>query len=249
MTSHTELGLATSGRCCSDLLLDRYLVGELADDERLSLATHLEGSPRCQSRLEVLRDDRALFQQQPSTMPYALPSAAAEDVPPTMLPSRWRRMMVAVPVLAAAAAVVVSINTVDTGTRTKGSGAPSLAVHVQRGGQVHQAAAGLQAGDTIQFTVRTSRPGYAAVVSVDPNQQASAYAPPRGAMMAIAAGEQQLPFATQLDDSVGVEQLHLFVCDEAHDVSDLVAKTQANDVAMSGCSVTTTTMTKGAAPR
>jgi hypothetical protein len=247
MISQSELGLATSGRCCSDLLLDRYLVGDVGDDERLSLTTHLEGSPRCQLRLEALRDDRASFQQHSAAaIPSCKPTSDQNLLPASKHPP-WRRMMVVMPALAAAAVAVVSISTVDTGLRTKGSGAPTLSVHVQRNGQVLDEVAALQPHDTIQFGVHTSRPGYAAVVSMDPLHQASAYAPPSGTMMAITAGEQPLPYATQLDDSVGREQLHLFVCEQPHDVATLVAEVQANHAPMPDCVVTTTTMTKEAA--
>jgi hypothetical protein len=99
-----------------------------------------------------------------------------------------------------------------SGTRTRGASSVQLDWTIQRRGDVFQPRRGdtLQPGDALHFGVRTSRAGYAVVLSLDGERQSSVYRE----WVAVAEGERQvLPGAVVLDGVLGDEHLYGIVCD------------------------------------
>lgn len=150
--NNATLPFARTGRCCSDLKLDRLILGELDADERASLHAHLSSSPPCLERHAALLRDREAFRAHPPPLdldgmtrstgaatvtmveaPTAAPAAAAARRP------RWS-VAAAAPLFAVAVAGAVVIiapfgvashdgDELDA-VRAKG-GAPALTVFVR----------------------------------------------------------------------------------------------------------------------
>jgi hypothetical protein len=105
----------------------------------------------------------------------------------------------------------------NSSIRAKGGRTAALPVELQwvirRAEEVFTPAAGasLHAGDGIRFRMRSNRPGYAAVLSLDGEGRTSVYQ----GWVPISTGTQLLPGAVELDGVLGDEHLYGLVCDVA----------------------------------
>jgi anti-sigma factor RsiW len=231
-----------SGRCCSDLRLDRYLVDELAPTDRAELEEHLAEAPACRARLDELRADRdactlrpLVLSAAPSVSPVSPSSSSSSSSSPSS--SRWSGgrvlRLVTGPALAAAAVLVVMLRPaagpgdVDV-IRTKGSGV-RLGVVAKEGEAAPRIVEDgrVAVGATLRFQVTLDAPAHVGVVAVDAAGSVSAFAPDRGALVDVGAGETALPFATALDPTPGTERLQLFACATSRDVDALVQAVRA----------------------
>ena len=218
--------------CHSQLKLDRYLLGELAEVEAAGVRAHVAGCDACRAALEAMR-------------PEPLPPLRVVPLP-LQRPRRWPRIAAAAAGLAAAAGVLLVVQR-PAGERTKGPGF-SLSMYVQHGGDVRLAAPGEQvaAGDAVRFAVSAPSATYVAVLSVDPRGRASVYFPlGPSAGMVDAGRDVALPVATRLDDSAGEERVVGLFCSSPVAIEPVRAALQrGGDFVPDGCQVTRWSFTK-----
>ena len=236
-----------STRCCSDLTLDRLLVGDVDDGEAQTLRAHLEQSAPCRARYDVLVADRAAFVAAPPVLDFA---PKRQSPASSTKPARRARWSVAAGLSALAAGVAVfamqqpgaaaDAPVVDV-VRSKGS-ALNVTIHRKRG---DVASALLRtdtitAGDALRAEVTTAAPAHIVVVSVDADG-ASAW---NTAPVHVDSGTTTLPFAVELTADGGDLAVFVYACD--HDV-DVAKVERANGAAIAGCAVSATNLQR--APR
>lgn len=240
--------------CPSDLLLERWLAGELAPDEQRPLAAHLEACTPCRLRHAELREEQRRCAAELPPFP-ALPRAARATEPQrtraTPLRARRSRWLASGSALAAAAAALLFISrssdppTQDDSSlrsRTKGSPA-SLGWVVRRDGRVFTGRPELpvRGGDTLRFTVTTRERVYVAVLGLDAHGRLDAYYPSGEHMAALEPGEQRpLDGAVELDATPGDERLYAVFCPRPEPVPALRLAVERDPSAPSlpeGCSV------------
>jgi len=185
--------------CLSDLCLDERMAGELAADDARAADDHLAGCARCRRRHDELVAGRARFRA---------------AIPPLRRRATWRTVAAIGGALAVAASVALVLRAPVVGTRTKGGA--RLGLVIARGDAMRIASAGerVHPGDTVSFLVTSARPTYVAVLSRDGAGRLSVYFPSDERTTRVVAGrEVQLPRATVLDDTLGIEQLYGVFCD------------------------------------
>jgi hypothetical protein len=186
----------------STLLLHQLRYGELEPTAMQAARAHVDGCPRCRSRLSAQQANRSAFEVRP--MPAAL-----RDLPS---PSIWRRLVrflqtdaLAVPGLAVAAALLLLVVAAPQSdehdplgpdvVRSKGSTEVEL---IREGEGVMEAGASVQAGDRIQ--VRVPAGPYSEAWVGDSEQVLGHFElQPEKATLA--------PFALTIDDEPGAESL------------------------------------------
>lgn len=225
--------------CASDLALDQLLLGELADDRRSELEQHLEECAHCRERLEVIKADRALFEQSaPAFSPMVESSpaqvAANDDAEGATVIPLLRRLAPVVGALAAAAALLLLVpKTPETGgPDVLAKGKSFLSFFVKHDGTVSAGARGQKVvpDDQLRFVVATAKDAYVAVLSVDGAGTLSVYYPEGGEHAASVKGAIEpvaLPSATVLDDVLGKERIVGVLCDRATPLSELRAAVQS----------------------
>jgi hypothetical protein len=220
-----------SESCASDLKLDRWLAGELSEDERRAVEAHVESCDSCQRRYAALAESRRSFSRE------APPFAAferSEPRPSMGQPSSGRRAgrshwLSGASALAVAATIALAISQLwsssvpstrdadGSGTRAKGA-LGSLGWVVKRGEHMFAGRIGqpLRAGDAVRFTVSAHQPVYVAILGLDPKGQVSVYYPEGELLSRVEAGRDQLlPAAIQFDAAAGEEQLYGVFCASA----------------------------------
>jgi hypothetical protein len=224
--------------CASNLTLDRYLVGELAQREQQALATHLAGCPTCADVYGALERDARRFPEEmiPALAEAALARAASH---PRSSWLAWLRKL-AIPSLAlgtaGAAALAISLGHPAGDTRTKGPFFLSpYVLHPEQAvaiGHIHQGEP-LHPGDRLQFRYNGERGGYLALVSVDADGAVSAYYPPGPTAAPVEPGRDvALQSAIELDGSLGREVILAVRCDQPLAVAKVMqAARQAADAA------------------
>jgi hypothetical protein len=258
--STSPLPLRTSGRCCSDLRLDRLLCGELDDGDARALRAHLEASPRCAARLAELQADRDAFVAAPAPLRLidggaagAATATTAATSPTTArtasTSSRGARLYALLPVLAAAAGLVFAVQTTTTTSdgdvvRTKGT-APRVLLHGKRGEVVRPLGAGdvVFAGDLLRLDVGTAGPRHVGVVGVD-HDGVSAWIPADGdALVHVGGAPAPLPTAVALDEAptAGVLQIVVWACEAPTSMAALVTATSTRTTP-TGCAHETITL-------
>jgi hypothetical protein len=228
----------------SDLQWDRLLAGELTAGAGDAAHAHAAGCVACAARLRELTAERDAFRLRPIAIPLS------------RAPRRWWRWAVPlVPVLAAAAVLlVVRARPDDPGERPKGVG-PVLLLSVGRPGALVAVASGdvVGPGEYLQAGYTTARDGFGAVLSRDGAGSVTAYVAARGdQMVALPAGvERSFPQSTVLDDVIGSERIVIVWCEAAQPIAPLIAELQqARALALpAGCSSREVVLDKRAEPR
>lgn len=242
MSASEALPFTTSGRCCSDLKLDRLLNGELDEEAAASLRVHLEGSVACRRRLDELEAARAAWRAEaPALDLEALRAPRGASSSPSAPPRSRGRVPFLVAagsgLAAAAAAVLLSVGVgtpaVDE-VRTKGDGA-ALSFHVLHDGVARAGRDGevVAPGDRLRFTVRVAEDAHVVVLGRDASGAVSVYAGPA----AVARGERPLADAVELDDVLGDERLFLFACAAPPAIDALKAAVATDAPRAEGCVV------------
>jgi hypothetical protein len=201
----------------SDLQWDRLLMGELSAGTAAREIEHAAACVACGTRLRMLRAEHAAFGHRP--IPGGLRSALRR--------ASWRRAALLVPVLAAAAAVLIVRERVEPPEQAKGHG-PALVVAAGRPGALtpltnHDA---IHPGQYLQAVYTAARDGFGAVLSRDGAGSVVAYVPASGdAMIALPAGvEQSFPHSTILDGVTGGERVVIVWCEAPHALAPLLAR-------------------------
>lgn len=216
----------------SDLVIDRYLAGEMADDERRAFDERIAAEPALKARVDELAASRRAFSV--SAPHFAAIAAAAAQKPSwwARLTSPTLRFVLSGGALAAVAVVAV-VQRGDDGNRSKG--ARFVDFVVERDGVVVVGAPGatVHPGDRVQFVVDAGAGSFVAVWSRDGAGTVSAYAPTDGAVER-ATGKHSFENSTRLDDVVGREVFVGVRCDHAVDTAVVSAAVSA-DEAPAGC--------------
>jgi hypothetical protein len=203
--------------CLSDLVLERFLLGEIPTAEVGPIEQHLGGCAACRDRSTEL-------------------AAAPAQVPDMIW---WRRTLrqrrargPLSAVLAGVAAIAAAIVIVPrlkgppaNDTRVKGAGFVFEVVARRPNGQVQPVSGGmaLRPGDAIRFVVTAPEPGHVAVLGLDAAGHVSIYAPAADAPLAVAAGTHELPGSIVLDETAGDERLVAVFCATAPTRDALIA--------------------------
>jgi anti-sigma factor RsiW len=226
----------------SDLQLERYLLGELSQEERTALEARLSHDELLAARLEELRssNQEILSHYPPAEMSARIIARAEQGTsrrPSTLSP---RRPLVALVPLAAVIAALalllpIRLGRDDDGTRLKGLDS-RLVVHRQVSGGAEELSSGAAAtrGDVLQVSYVAGGARYGVIVSLDGNGVVTVHYPERGQ----AAGELEpsglvsLPYAYELDDAPGFERFFLVTSSQSFalgSVLEAVERLKASD--------------------
>jgi Domain of unknown function (DUF4384) len=202
-----------SARCPSDLALERHLL----EPEASSLAGHLAACPACAARLAAMQQQDEDF----ASFVYPVTVEAVEATAGSRWTAilAWRRWLVLVPALGAAAAVFLMARPTappDDYLGVKGGGPLGLAVFVQEGTGARQAHDGevVAAGAALRFRIRTAQPCHLWILSVDARGQISRLFPLQGEGGAVVERSADLPGGAVLDGQPGPERI-LALCTPA----------------------------------
>ena len=202
------------GGCPSDFAFDKQLAGELDATEKSVLEKHTVECERCTRRLVELSGEKETFVRQAPAL--VLPRRPRS-------PARWLWGPGAA-VVAAAAAILLTMRAPADTTRTKGRPA-TLDFYVSHAGTVRAGAPGerLEPGDALRFAVTTREPRYVAIFSVDGARHASVYYPGGARAAPVSPGERTpLPASTVLDDTLGDETLYAVFCARSFEIGPLL---------------------------
>jgi len=153
--------------------------------------------------------------------------------------------------LAAAAALTLVIASPPSDVRRKG-GESSVSFFVMRGGRVHRGEdfGRLAPHDTVRFTYSNPEAMYLTIVSVDGAGVVSTYFPAEDVPYRAQPGRDvPLPLSTELDGTLGEEQIWAIFCESAAAPSELLARIEARrdePTLPAGCSATRLSFTKEA---
>ena len=183
----------------SDLLLERYLAGELEAAEARRIEEAAAQRPDLDEYLRGRRADREAFKLR--RPPLKLPTS--ESRPPLM----WRWAFAGLALVAATVLALVLLPRDDRGIAMRGDERPTVSVAVQRGVEVFEYRDGvvLQPKDRIRLTVKVPQPGYLTVVDRDARGEPAVLYD-----SVNVSGETTLPDSLELDDIPGHEELLLF---------------------------------------
>ena len=229
--------------CPSDLQLDAYRAGELSRREVRRLTTHLEECESCGERVDEERPElesaedwivklidrrmdkpRQAGAGRPRAWRGALilaASAACLAVAVPLIMERQERVEKPVPAAPPAQEEIL----------LKGADI-SLAVFVQRDGEVTQAADGdtFHPGERIQFSAVSARPRYVAVYGIDA-EGVTRYIPAafKQPLRLSAGAETPLEPAFNLDDTLGEEVVVGLFCERPFDAAEVKNRLLARD--------------------
>jgi hypothetical protein len=233
----------TPDGCISDLKLDQWRAGELAENVAAKLREHVATCERCAARRQQLL-------AQAEQMLRRFPEPPRPAVPAT-LASRW---VAASAGLAAAAALIFWIGGrrgEDAETRTKGSS--HISFFVKRGDQVSPGRNGerVQPGDRLRFSLTTTRPQSVGIFGRDSTGAAFVYYPQAARSQSVGkVRDLALDTSVELDASLGSEAIFAVFCDEDFDLASLkqsLSKTAALPP-LPGCTIDTLELLKVTKP-
>lgn len=206
----------------SDLMLERYHLGELTEEERRAMDARLQENPEARARLSALgeSDDEILVNHPPAIIVPAI-RRGAERNGRRQSPAWFRSLFVGAPILAAAAAALVVAVTPTSPevsdplgigpdvTRPKGL-MPSLRVYRRTGAEAERLSRGAvaQARDVLQLSYVALGRRHGVILSIDGRGAVTLHHPEgeAGDTSLLPAGEAALPHSYQLDDAPGFER-------------------------------------------
>jgi hypothetical protein len=219
-----------------DILLERYRLNELPNDETDRLTALLAHDSRLRERLAALEaSDEEL---RGSGVPDRLEAGARRKLS-GRVESRHRAMYWAVPVVAAIALVAISVARItspsnggspavrsgDGPDRIKGL-EPALALYrrTAEGSETLAEGAVARKGDLIRVGYRPAGHSYGAIVSIDGAGNVTMHLPPTGARAVALKHEPTvlLDQAYELDDAPGWERFYFVAGDAPFDVATVM---------------------------
>ena len=218
-----------------DILLERYRLNELPNDEADRLAALLAHDSRLRERLAALEaSDEEL---RGSGVPDRLEAGARQRLS-GKVERRRRAMFWAVPVVAAIALVAISVaritpsnggspavRSADGPDRIKGL-EPALALYrrTAEGSETLADGAVARQGDLIRIGYRPAGHTYGAIVSIDGAGNVTMHLPPTGSRAAALKHEPTvlLEQAYELDDAPGWERFYFVASDAPFDVATVM---------------------------
>lgn len=224
--------------CASDLLIDRYVLGELDPVAIAALQRHASACPRCAGRLDSREAGFAEFARSVDNGLLPLPRRSEtggegarfdRDVRAAKAP--WARVGALALASACAALLLLVVwperhpPPENTGLRSKGRSTPILRFWVKRGESVWRGQAGerLRPGDALRFGYSWGSGGYLALLNRDDRGSVTVYSPdPQRAWVAPAGRDQLLPESIVLDATPGKDTVHALFCEERVALGPLV---------------------------
>ncbi len=211
----------------SDLLLERYLLGELPADQQRALDRLLATDAELQARLEALRgSNRDVLAAYPVGWMARQIRRRAAAAPRRVAWPRLALRLWLIPAAAAAALAVVVPRLVrapaEQSTRLKGSPAPlELFRQSEFGCERLGDASTARAGDLLQIVYRAGDAPYGAILSVDGRGVQTIHLPARGERAAAlrSDGPDTLAFSYRLDDAPEAERFCLVTADRPFDLA------------------------------
>jgi hypothetical protein len=206
--------------CLSNYALDRWLVGQLSEDEARAMQEHVDNCPRCSLRCDELSRQRtAFYTRAPNWDGFEKRRSAAP-----VLPSAARRAW-ALPLTAAAALLVIGVavgvgfgsSELRSPAAERSKGGPSIGFFVKRGGRIRRGITGEEVipGELLRFTYSTERPLYFALLHADSAGAAIHFPTQPNAARIDAGREIPLDFSIRLDSRLGTERVYGLFCEEA----------------------------------
>lgn len=199
--------------CPSDLVLDRFLAGELAGPERDEVVVHLDSCPDCADRRAAFERAAARFPEEVFVEGLAARTARTAR-------TRGLHRIGTVGALAAAAAAtaffLVPRGGVAPGPAVRAKGGDRLEVYASRDGQVDRLLPGeaLAPGDALRFEVGAAERAWVVVLGLDAAGAVTAYAGGEGGGVPLDPGATSLlPGSVVLDDTPGTERLVALFCE------------------------------------
>lgn len=224
-----DLDLDREPTCPSDLVLDRFLAGELDGTAgRDLLAAHLEACPRCDHRRAELAGAAARFPEEVFVAGLAARSVRAAR-------SRRPYALGGLAALAAAAAAAFFLvpgggGLPGDGGTVRSKGGDSLAVFASRGGEVGRVLPGdpLSPGDAIRFEVAAPRRSWVVVLGIDAAGVVTPYAAGEGAGVPLDPGAPTLlPGSIVLDRTTGTERVVALFCERPVEAREAIRAGEA----------------------
>jgi len=239
--------------CLSNLRLDTLMVGGLDAAAARVAERHLASCARCAARHRELADvAQDLFARRPTL-------GRAWSRPPSVAPSSgtgrrwgWRLGVMAGASAATVAAVLLVVARPSDGWRAKGAGVTFEAFLLHRRGDVALVLDGdrLSPGDRLRFRVTSMRPGYVAVVSVDPAGEVSSYLPPTRMLDELPPGRPvELGGSAELDGRLGRERLLAVVCPRPLETAAVLRAVPGHLEQLEGCATAALSFEKVPRPR
>jgi hypothetical protein len=224
----------------SDLVIDRYLAGELPPEEARAFAARIEADEALRARIDELKASRAAFSL--SAPSFSAIAAIAADAPRPW----WQRLTdalnarVAVGGALAAAAVMVIViggRGNDGGGDVLLSKGSFLSFVIERDGALRDGHSGsvVHPGDRLQFVIDAGAGAMVGVWSKDGAGTVSAYAP-ANQHLEHARGKHTFANSTRLDGVVGEEVLVGIRCTADVDTARIAAAV-ADGGELEGCTV------------
>jgi hypothetical protein len=218
-----------------DILLERYRLNELPNDEADRLAALLAHDSRLRERLAALAaSDEEL---RGSGVPDRLEAGARRQLAGKIEPRR-RAWYWAVPVLATIALVAISVARMSTPSNGGSAGRsaegpdrikglePALALYrrTAEGSETLADGAVARQGDLIRIGYRPAGHSYGAIVSIDGAGNVTMHLPPTGARAAALKHQPTvlLDQAYELDDAPGWERFYFVAGDAPFDVATVM---------------------------
>ncbi len=234
-----ETAATPTPSCPSELLLDRWHLGELEPSRAATVEAHFDDCADCRVR----RDGRdAGFAALPvdADRLFAKIEAAGPRRPVRDFIDRLRDWRIPALVAASAAAVFV-LAPGEKGIRTKGSDV-GLRVFREHAGQVEEKVSGaaFAARDRLRFDVKAPEGSQIMILGVEESGEVYTYYPAGldHSDRVRRTSDGALSGAIELDDYDGREWLHLVRCDDAFARADLVTAPGPKGVeAPAGCDV------------
>lgn len=227
-----------------DLVLERYLLGELPAERAAEVKRRLAEDPAEAERLEELRRDNAatLIQHPPRQVAEQIRRRAGR--PSRSSPRTW--MFVLTPALAATAAFALMIRADPAGVPigvdcdpadpactetilTKGS--PHLVIHRNVAGRSERMQPGstAKARDLLQVSYRAFGAPYGVIFSIDGRGSVTLHYPeqPGQSQSLLKGGEISLPRAYELDDAPEFERFFFVTAKAPIDIDAVLAAAQS----------------------
>lgn len=208
--------------------LERYLLGELPEDEARAVAAAVESDEALRRRVaELEASSREILSREGRLVVAGL----ARRLRPRTVPVTKGRplMFLAAAALAlAAVGLAVRVGTPPKDeTRVKGADLHLWLFQQQPEGDPVVLAPGatVAANEVVQVAYQVARPGYGVIVSVDGRGVVTLHYPEAGAEAApLTPGRRvPLPRAYRLDDAPAFERFHLVVADDPFPVETAIA--------------------------
>lgn len=223
-----DLDLVREPTCPSDLVLDRFLAGELDGTSGRELVTaHLAACPQCEARRAELAGAAARFPEEVFVAGLAARTArTARSKAPFALGG----------IAALAAAAAAALFLVPSGGGLPGDdrtirskGGDSLAVFASRGGEVDRLLPGdpLSPGDAIRFEVAVPRRSWVVVLGIDAAGAVTPYAGGDAGVPLEPGAATLLPGSIVLDDTPGTERLVALFCERPVDAREAIRAGEA----------------------